>query len=411
MRKLLLIVVLLLIQTSSVQAQENAPVPENSLPKNVTVYFFWGNGCPHCATEEKFLRALEKDYPTLTIRNFEVWGSAKNREIFKNVGQKLGADVKGVPFTVVGDRFIGGYYTDDTTGAEIRDYITACLQTSCVDVVSNLAPLPPEKKPDTPKINPWEDAPKSLPREVNFPIIGKINLTTLSLPIITVIIGTLDGFNPCAMWVLLFLISLLLNLQDKKRRWLLGSTFIVTSSLVYFFFMAAWLNILLFIGFVVWVRLAIAIFALGAGAFSLHKFRQHHTGCVVENNEKRKKTFEKLKKITYDKSLLVALFGIVALAFAVNLVELLCSAGFPAIFIQILALNHLPPIQYYLYILLYILFFMLDDIVIFVIAMKTLEATGISTKYAKYSHLIGGILMVLIGALLILKPEVLMFNF
>ncbi|MFA5776088.1 MAG: hypothetical protein WC988_00825 [Patescibacteria group bacterium] len=379
--------------TKPVHAQEN----------NVTLYFFWGNGCPHCAAEEKFLKTIEKEFPTLTIRKFEVWGSAKNREIFKNVGQKLGADVKGVPFTVVGDKYIGGYYTDDTTGAEIRSYIKSCLQNECVDVVSNLAPLPPEKKSDVPKENPWKD--------VNFPIIGKINLTTLSLPIITVVIGTLDGFNPCAMWVLLFLISLLLNLQDKKRRWFLGSTFIIASGLVYFFFMSAWLNILLFIGFVVWVRLAIAVFALGAGAFSLNKYWQHRTGCVVEDDEKRKKTFDKLKKITYDKNLLIALFGIIALAFAVNLVELLCSAGFPAMFTQILALNQLPSIQYYLYILLYIFFFMLDDIIIFVIAMKTLEATGISTKYARYSHLIGGLLMVIIGALLIVKPEYLMFNF
>jgi hypothetical protein len=156
---------------------------------------------------------------------------------------------------------------------------------------------------------------------------------------------------------------------------------------------------------------AIAVFALVAGVFSLKKFWQHHTGCIVEDDEKRKKTFEKIKHITYDNSLLMALFGIVALAFAVNLVELLCSAGFPAIFTQILALNRLQSVQYYLYILLYIFFFMLDDIIVFVVAMKTLETTGISTKYAKYSHLTGGVLMVLIGALLILKPQYLTFSF
>jgi thiol-disulfide isomerase/thioredoxin len=368
----------------------------------VTLYLFWGSGCPHCAAEEKFLTSIQKDYPTLTIRKFEVWGSSVNQGIFKQIGLKLNADVRGVPFTVIGNNYVSGFYTDDTTGAEIRDYLDACVQNACVDVVAEVAPTLPEKKPLVPK---------SLPKEVSFPLVGKIDLTTLSLPVIAVVIGTLDGFNPCSMWVLLFLISLLLNLENKKRRWLLGSTFITASGLVYFFFMSTWLNILLFIGFITWVRVAIAVFALGAGAFSLNKFWQHHTGCLVENDEKRKKTFEKLKKITYDKSLLVALFGIIALAFAVNLVELLCSAGFPAIFTQILALNQLPPSQYYLYILLYVFFFMLDDILVFIIAMKTLEVTGISTKYAKYSHLLGGVLMVIIGALLIIKPEFLMFNF
>jgi thiol-disulfide isomerase/thioredoxin len=411
MRKLLLALILFSITTGPAYAQENLPIVGSGSPKAVTLYLFWGNGCPHCAAEEVFLKTLEKEYPTLTVRKFEVWGSATNREIFKNTGQKLEADIKGVPFTVVGDRYVGGFLTDDTTGAEIRDYVDSCTKDGCTDVVANLAPPLPEKKVVVPKENPWANAPKSLPKEVNVPIIGKISLTSLSLPAIAAVIGALDGFNPCAMWILLFLISLLLSLENRKKRWLLGSTFIAASSLVYFLFMAAWLNILLFIGFIVWVRVAIAVFALGAGAFSLHKYWQHRTGCIVEKDDKRKKTFEKLKRITYDKNLLVALFGIIALAFAVNLVELLCSAGFPAIFTQILSLNQLPPVQYYLYILLYIFFFMLDDIIVFIIAMKTLEVTGISTNYAKYSHLIGGTLMLLIGALLIVKPELLMFSF
>lgn len=380
------------------KAKEAAP------PYPVTLNFFWGNGCPHCAEEEKFLNKIEKDYPTLTINRFEVWGSAKNREIFKQVGQKLGVDVSGVPFTVIGTNNVSGYYNEETTGAQIKQYIDECLTKQCVDVVSEFAPV-------IPKVDPWKEAPKSLPKEVSFPLIGKVDLTKLSLPAIAIVIGTLDGFNPCAMWTLLFLISLLLNLKDRRRMWLLGITFLLASGLVYFFFMAAWLNILLFIGFIVWVRVAIASFALVAGSFSLNKYYQHKMGCIVENDDKRKKTFEKLKKITYDKNLLMALLGITALAFAVNLVELLCSAGFPAVFTQILALNKLPTFQYYTHIALYILFFMLDDIIIFVIAMRTLEATGISTKYAKYSNLIGGLLMILIGILMILKPQYLMFNF
>ena len=54
---------------------------------------------------------------------------------------------------------------------------------------------------------------------------------------------------------------------------------------------------------------------------------------------------------------------------------------------------------------------MLDDIIVFMIAVITLKVTGISNKYQKYSHLIGGILMLIIGILMIVKPEWLMFNF
>ncbi|MBU0649641.1 hypothetical protein KKG63_00350, partial [Patescibacteria group bacterium] len=363
----------------------------------------------HCVQEELFLQQLETEYPTLSIHRFEVWGSAKNRTLLQKVGARLGADVSGVPFTVVGSDYVGGYYTDDTTGAQIRQYVANCVQNTCEDALAELTlPLPPSP---TPKPQVWEDAPASLPREVNFPLVGKVNLTTLSLPAIAVILGTLDGFNPCAMWVLLFLISLLINLPNRRRRWLLGLTFLFASGLVYFLFMAAWLNLLLFLGLVVWIRLGIALFAIIAGLYSLQKFRQHQSGCVVANNQSHQRIFGQLKKFTAHQHLPVALLGIAGLAFAVNLVELLCSAGFPAIFTQVLSLNRLPTLQYYLYIGLYILFFVLDDLIIFFLAMRTLEVTGISTKYAKYSHLLGGLLMMIIGALLILKPDYLMFTF
>jgi hypothetical protein len=99
------------------------------------------------------------------------------------------------------------------------------------------------------------------------------------------------------------------------------------------------------------------------------------------------------------------------LAFSVNLIELLCSLGLPVIFTQVLSLNNLSTIEYIIYMIIYIIFFLIDDIIIFVIAMKTLEIKAISNKYTKYSHLIGGLIMLIIGLLLILKPEWIMFNF
>ena len=105
-----------------------------------------------------------------------------------------------------------------------------------------------------------------------------------------------------------------------------------------------------------------------------------------------------------------ALAGIIALAVAVNLVELLCSAGLPVVFTQILALNNLPTWQYYAYLILYIFIFILDDLIVFILAMLTLKMTGLGNKYARYSHLIGGAVMVIVGLLLIFKPEWLMFG-
>jgi len=251
----------------------------------------------------------------------------------------------------------------------------------------------------------------SAPETLEVPVLGEINTGNLSLPLLSVVIGILDGFNPCAMWTLIFLISLLLGMKDKKRMWILGGTFIATSAFVYFLFLSAWLNFFLILGFVFWIRVAIGLVALGAGIYSLRDFYiNREGGCKVTDSESRKKTLDKLKNITHKRDFIAALFGIILLAFAVNLIELICSAGLPAVYTQVLSLNDLPTFKYYLYILIYIFFFMIDDLFVFIVAMVTLHAVGIQTKYARFSRLIGGIIMVIIGILLLFKPELLMFG-
>lgn len=200
-------------------------------------------------------------------------------------------------------------------------------------------------------------------------------------------------------------------MKDKKRRWILGIAFILSSGFVYFLFMSAWLNIILFIGFIVWVRIVIGLIAIGGGAYNLKEyFTNKASVCKVTGGEKRQKVFEKLREITHQRSFAIALGGIVLLAFAVNLVELICSAGLPVIFTQVLALSNLTSWQYGLYMFLYIFVFMVDDLFVFITAMVTLEITGISSKYSRFSHLVGGVLMMIIGLLLIFKPEWLMFG-
>ena len=247
------------------------------------------------------------------------------------------------------------------------------------------------------------------------PILGKINAKKISLPLVAAIIGFVDGFNPCAMWVLIFLISMLMGMKNKKRMWTLGLTFLTSSALVYLLFMLAWLNIAISLNETVWIRLMVALVALVGAGINLKSFsksiKEKNSGCEVVDNSKRKKLMNKIKKFTTEKSFVLAIIGVVALAFSVNLIELACSAGLPLIFTQILALNNLSGIEYFIYILIYILLFLLDDIIIYVIAMKTLEITGISTKYTKYSHLVGGIIMLIIGILMIFKPQWIMFNF
>ncbi len=380
---------------------------------SVNIYFFYGDGCPHCADEKPFLEELNLKNKEVKIYSFEVWKSAKNRSLWTAVGKALKADVSGVPFTVVGDKvFIG--YAEYLTKKQIEDRVSYCLTNDCPDSVAKIVGIDDSQvapKPTETVKNNGSTANGVIPEKINFPLLGDIKTKNLSLPIFTVVLGALDGFNPCAMWTLLFLISLLLGMKDRKRMWILGIAFIFTSAFVYFLFMAAWLNLLLFIGFIVWVRVLVAAVALGGGGYSIREyFVNKNSGCKVTGDEKRKIVFEKLKNITQKKQFLIALGGIVLLAFAVNLVELICSAGLPVVFTQILALSGLTKMQYYSHMVLYIFVFMLDDLIVFFTAMITLQVTGLSTKYSRASHLIGGVLMVIIGLLLLFKPELLMFG-
>lgn len=377
--------------------------------KKLNIYLFWGNGCPHCAKEKTFLSKILPDYPTVTLNQYEVYYSSNNAELMQKVADKIDVDAGGIPFLIIGDKeFVG--YSEGTTDKEIESRIKYCLSNSCPDSVNSI--INPSKDDDS-KTSKTNNPDSNQKKIIKLPIIGEINALSFSLPLLTIFMGALDGFNPCAMWTLLFLISLLLGINNRRRMWVLGVAFIAASAFVYFLFMAAWLQLILFLGFIVWVRALIGILATIGGGYNLKSYldeRKSNGGCKVVSGKKRQLVFAKMKAIAQQNSLWLALGGIILLAFAVNLVELVCSAGFPAVFTQVLSLSHLSSWQYYAYILLYIFFFMIDDIIIFAIAMFTLKATGISTKYGKWSKLIGGILMIIIGLLLIFKPEWLMFG-
>ena len=216
------------------------------------------------------------------------------------------------------------------------------------------------------------------------------------------------------MWVLLFLITTLIGMKDRKKMIILCSVFLLTSGLIYFLLMFSWLNIIINVSTSIIIRNLIALFALGAGIYNLYTFnknRKADAGCEVVDKKKRKSIFEKIKKFTREKSLFLSIIGIMTLAVSVNIVELLCSAGLPVVFSELLVINNISGTKAILYDLLYIFFFLLDDLIVFIIAIKTMDVVGISSKYNKYSHLIAGIIMLLIGILLLFKPGWLMFNF
>lgn len=374
--------------------------------KTLRVYLFHQESCPHCKKEIQYLEELKNEYSNLDVVTYEVSQNVMNYNFMNRVIDKTGIVTNGqVPFTIIGTDYYIGF--EDHVKKSIKDSIDKFLNDkNSIDVIAKV-----KNDEDVSNIK-YNVDPKSTKV---IPILGEIDAKKVSLPLVAIVIGAVDGFNPCAMWVLLFLIGMLFHMKDKKKMWILGITFLLTSAVMYLLIMAAWLKVALSFMTVVWLRIFIAIVALVAGLVNLNSYikekKRKDDGCEIVDEKKRKKMFTKIKKITSEKKFILAIFGIIALAISVNLVELACSAGLPLIFTQILALNDLSTFEYVIYMLIYILFFLIDDIVVFVIAMLTLNIKGISSKYGKYSHLIGGIIMILIGILMIFKPEWLMFNF
>lgn len=368
-------------------------------------YFFWKEGCPHCEKEKEFFESIKDEYPDLVIKDYEVSEHHENIDFLKKIGERLNINIKGVPFLVIGDKYFVGF-EELSSPKEIEERVKECTDKECPDSIAMILEpgIVPDEKPEV-------NITRGEQKRIAVPFLGEVNLSSLSLPVLSILIGILDGFNPCAMWTLLFLISLLLGMADRKRMWILGAAFIVASAAVYFTFMVGWLQIIDYMGAAPMLNFLIGALALFGGWYSLKEFRENKKGgCKVEKSEKQKAVFDSLKKITKKENFFVALFGIIALAFVVNLVELMCSAGFPAMFTQILVLNDLPSWEYYMYIGIYIFFFMLDDMIVFVTAMITLEMSGVTTKFDRASKLIGGILMIIIGLLLLFKPEWLMMG-
>ena len=348
----------------------------------INIYFFRGEGCPHCAQEEKWLESIKEEYGDyINIYDYEVWHNDDNIKKLEKVKKELGSDATGIPFTIIGENYYVGF--SDITSDKMENQIKLYL-----DLDGNK-------------------------NEYKIPVLGKVNAKDVSIPLVAIVLGFIDGFNPCAMWILLFLINMLFRMENKKRSWILGFTFLLVSGLVYFLSMLG-INLVLGVIAIKWIKILLAIFILVAGILNFSKYlktRKEEAGCTVVDKNKRKKLSKKMNKITSEKNIFLALIGVIVLAASVNLVELACSLGFPVIFAEILDINKITGIGKILYLLLYILFYMLDDIIVFTISMVTLQATGITNKYNKLCTLVSSIIMIIMGILLLFKPDWLMLNF
>lgn len=384
--------------------QINASEVEKRVEENkVNLYLFYSNTCPHCHAEREFLAS--QDSGKFNLYEFNV---SQNQELFLAVAQTIGQDSMYVPYLVVGDKAIVGFGDEDTTGKEILDRIDFCYENYCSDSVIGLV------DPDAPKVKGEIDDDQEIdkleaiseePNEklVKLPVLGKVvDIKSFSLPVAAVILGFVDGFNPCAMWVLLFLITLLIEVKSLYRRLFLGTLFILASGIVYFAALLGWSFLFELLSTVELIKAVVAIVAFVSGYNLVKKFFEKNATCKVVDPKRRQGIFAKLKNVVGSKNLLYSSLLLIVVAFSVNLIELACSLGLPVVFAELLEEHGVNFSGKLLYIFIYILFYMLDDLVIFSISMITLETTGLSSRYARWVYLIGGLVMLIIGANLLM---------
>lgn len=485
----------------------------------VPVYFFWGDGCPHCVHEKVFLEELNNKIPAVDVHSYEVWFHPENKKFYENLSKAYGTISGGVPATFIGDKVWVGY--NEQRGREIEAKVSSCLQAACIDpadqihtvltsadiatTANTMSPahavcveifvrkgclqcqnvmgfieylsrkfnialkihdvVEPAEKERYEKIKkqyalksgafpvvfiddailvgdqsvdqfleekisacakkecrcslksirgvlrrfpqPAEVTPEN-GSAIDIPLVGKFDAAQISLPVLTVILGGLDGFNPCAFFVLFLLLSLLVHAQSKRRMLLAGGIFVFFSGFIYFLFMAAWLNLFMVIGRLEVMTRAAGIIAAVIAVINIKEFFFFGKGVSLTIPESAKpKLYERMRGILKAGSMTGVVVGTIVLAIAANTYELLCTAGFPMVFARVLTLHKLFPWQYYFYLGLYNVIYVIPLLVIVIVFSSTLGARKLTEWQGRVLKLLSGLMMLGLGIILIAKPALL----
>jgi glutaredoxin len=357
---------------------------------------FVREGCPHCAKAEEFLAQLQKERPTLTVSIRDVQKEPAALQRLTELARAHRAGAARVPAVYVGGQLIIGFSEEASTDKLIRGALAGeVAKASGADASACEA----EESLSCPQGPPTVAPPESF--EIS--IFGRtLTLDDVGLPAFTLAMGLLDGFNPCSMWVLLLMISLLAPLNDRRRMLAIAGTFVLIQGIAYFLFMAAWLNLFLVIGLSRASQLIIAAIAIVAGLINIKDFFAFKIGISLSIPEKAKPgIYSRMRAILHAENLGAAIVGAIILAVLVQAVEFLCTSGFPALFTRILTLRELDSAAYYSYLLLYISAYMFDDIMILGVGVVMLSRHRLQEREGRVLKLISGLVMIGLGIWLI----------
>lgn len=362
----------LLLTLAPAPAAEAPPASGGAKPVLVV---YVRDGCPHCAAAKAFLAELAGKRPDLRIDYRPIDRDPVARDELRELFRREQLGPPGVPTFVWDGKTLVGFHEAATTGGDLLALIGPARQ------------APP-------------------PDRVETGLFGTLSASELGLPLFTLALGLLDGFNPCATWVLIFLLSLLVRLQDRRRMALVAGTFVLVSGAVYYAFMAAWLNVFLLVGMSAALRLGLGIGAVVIGAVNVKDFFAFREGPSLSIPAAAKPgLYARVRGVLHADALPASLLAVSALAVVVNFIELLCTAGFPAVYTAVLTQQQLGTAAHYGYLGLYIAAYIADDTLMVAVAVIALSSFRLTERAGQWLKLVSGAVMLALGVVMLLRPE------
>ncbi len=400
-------------------AQQITPDPDPIVP----IYFFWGDGCPHCATAKPFLERLDQASDRVVLHSYEVWFVPENQDLFTRMTAAQGFEPRGVPTIFIGEKYWEGY--SDGLQPEIQAVLNACLAIGCPDPGAGIIPGAPAgiaaspTTVPTPEAIPTQEQELAAPepteegestigrKEIVVPLLGAIDLSSQSLFVSTLLISFVDGFNPCSIWVLTMLLALTLHTGSRKRVLIIGIIFLTVTAAIYGIFIAGLFTMFKVIAFVGWIQVLVALVALFFALVNIKDYFWYKEGLSFTiADDKKPGIFQRVRRLMDSGQSIWALIGgTIVLAAGVSLVEFSCTAGFPVLWTNLLVSQNVSTLGFLLLLFTYLLIYQLDELGIFLVAVSSMRASKMEEKHGRILKLIGGMLMLALAGVMLVNPN------
>lgn len=355
--------------------------------EEVTVTLFYGDGCPHCSHEKQYLDILKYQLgDNLNIEQYEVWNNDKNNELLSKVRATFNDDNTGVPFLVIGNKFFSGY--NDDIAKEIKKTIFDNLKQNNLNVVDIIKKGSSVPTNITLQTNPT----------IHFSLLGNVDATKVDTGAIALTEGMSDAINLGSLWVMLFLAGILLSVYNKKKRWILGSLFVFTSTITYMIF--ALTNAEFTINQTTFIRSFVSIIAIIIAAISIDAH--------MKINIPKKSILQSLQELFGKKQMLVYAICIIITSVIATFTLVNQAGSSPALFKTVLEIQNITSVSYVMNMILYFLSYLITSFILFTVVNTIVKEIFIENTIGTYNRLIAGIVMLIAAAILLFIPSAFM---